>query len=79
MVAMKLRRATMEDALAVLEWRNDAYAVAMSKSGDAVDMNSILHGSRGLSQTAIAACSSRRKMTAGSAWSASIATALLGP
>jgi RimJ/RimL family protein N-acetyltransferase len=30
---MNLRRATMEDALAVLEWRNDPQTCAASKSG----------------------------------------------
>lgn len=30
---MKLRKATADDALAVLEWRNDPVSVAMSKSG----------------------------------------------
>jgi RimJ/RimL family protein N-acetyltransferase len=32
----------MEDALAVLEWRNDPYAVALSKSGEAIDLDSHL-------------------------------------
>jgi RimJ/RimL family protein N-acetyltransferase len=34
---MDLRRATMDDALDVLAWRNDPLAVAMSKTSDTVD------------------------------------------
>jgi RimJ/RimL family protein N-acetyltransferase len=36
---MMIRRALKEDALDVLAWRNDAHAVAMSKSGRVVDVD----------------------------------------
>jgi RimJ/RimL family protein N-acetyltransferase len=37
MVAMKIRRATLDDARDILTWRNDAAAVAASKSQKAID------------------------------------------
>jgi RimJ/RimL family protein N-acetyltransferase len=37
MVAMKLRRATLDDARDILTWRNDAAAVVASKSQKAID------------------------------------------
>jgi UDP-4-amino-4,6-dideoxy-N-acetyl-beta-L-altrosamine N-acetyltransferase len=51
MVAVNLRRATMDDAMDILAWRNDAAAIAASKSQEAIDEAEHMRWFRGAVQS----------------------------